>query len=256
MGITYITVKLIEKKRFSNKRFSIDVELYEHQMARVFVNCKKFFRGKKCYRPAFSFDDCLRESVHDYLATLKGLHMDKVARQWLRKVMMHCMEGLLNPDRSINWDKVDEKDKVINHKSQTTLKLGVKHLQTIKRHIPMLFTAGNYRMDYMQSNVKYIRTMKDNLLSFPFPQQIKSFVWKIRYQRRMHEVGYTRFFIPASILLHLIKELSESFYQQIEKERTLDDCDIEMEYVWFHGEKPELEIRIEDRTYTAYRMPY
>ncbi len=256
MGITYIKVNLIEKKRFSNKRFSIDVELYEHQMARVFINCKKLFRGKKCYRPAFSFDDCLTMSVHDYLETLKGLHMDKVARRWLRKVMMHCMEGLLNPDRSINWDKVDEKDKVINHKSQITLKLGVKHLQTIKRYIPELFTVGNYRMDYMQSNVKYIRSIKDNFLSFSFPQYVKSATWKIRCQRRLREAGYTEFFVSASFFLRMIKELSESFYQQIEKERTLDDCDIEMEYVWFHGEKPELEICIEDRTYTAYSMPY
>ena len=44
MARTNIKAKLIEKKRFSNKAYTINVELYEHNMAIVDVDSKKHFR--------------------------------------------------------------------------------------------------------------------------------------------------------------------------------------------------------------------
>ena len=46
MARTNIKAKLIEKKRFSNKAYTINVELNEHNMAIVDVDSKKRFRGK------------------------------------------------------------------------------------------------------------------------------------------------------------------------------------------------------------------
>ena len=46
MARTNIKAKLIEKKRFSNKAYNINVELYEHNMAIVDEDSKKRFRGK------------------------------------------------------------------------------------------------------------------------------------------------------------------------------------------------------------------
>lgn len=44
---TNVEAKLIEEKYFSNKAYTIKVKLYEHEMARVDVDCKKRFRGRK-----------------------------------------------------------------------------------------------------------------------------------------------------------------------------------------------------------------
>ena len=63
------------------------------------------------------------------------------------------------------------------------------------------------------------------------------------------------FYFPQAILLDVIKALSESFYKQIEIERTLDDCSICMDYTWYHGEKPELSIAVRDNTYVSYLLP-
>ena len=61
---------------------------------------------------------------------------------------------------------------------------------------------------------------------------------------------------PKDTLLSLIKVFSESFYKQIEKERTLDDCCVSMHYTWHHGEKTKLDIDVRDKTYITYSMPY
>ena len=54
MARTNIKAKLIEKKRFSNKAYSINVELYEHNMAIVDVDSKKRFRGKSRWHGVIS----------------------------------------------------------------------------------------------------------------------------------------------------------------------------------------------------------
>jgi hypothetical protein len=61
-----------------------------------------------------------------------------------------------------------------------------------------------------------------------------------------------RFFYPKSVLLNMLLELSESFYNQIVQERTMDDCKIEMTYTWYHGEKSELTISVSDATFDHY----
>ena len=61
-----------------------------------------------------------------------------------------------------------------------------------------------------------------------------------------------RFFYPKAVLLNMLPELSENFYNRIVKVRTMDDCKIGMIYTWFHGEKPKLTISVSDATFDHY----
>lgn len=252
MTRTNVEAKLIEEKYFSNKAYTIKVKLYEHEMARVDVDCKKRFRGRKYHGGYIPFDQCITESVYDYTETLERMNVNKGARKWLRKVMKHCTEGMLKPNGNMDWKKVKEKENKIHRQSYTEFTLNVAQLQTMKRYLPNLFVAGNFRMDYQRRrSVKNIHPEEDCYL--PKPQKIKSIAGRKHFVRTMYEGHYHA---PKDTLLYLIKELSESFYKQIEKERTLDECSVNMSYTWNHGEKPQLEIRVSDKNYISYSMPY
>ena len=250
MAVQKIQAKLIEKKRFSNRAYSIDVKIYEHNMARVEVNCKRRFRGRGYHGGYIPFDECILESMYDYTETLERMNVNKGARKWLRKVMKHCTQGLEMSGGQWDWDKVREKQELISHVSCMDLKLSVAHFQIIKRYMPELFVAGNYRMDYMKRHrVKNIVPTEERY--FPTKAMLKS-EHGMKHYHRKHEEAY--FYAPKAMLLEMIKELSASFYKQIEKERTLDDCSVRLSYVWFHQEKPELRISVSDRTYERYTI--
>lgn len=69
------------------------------------------------------------------------------------------------------------------------------------------------------------------------------------FERRIME---HRFFYPKAVLLNMLPELLENFYNRIVQERTMDDCEIGMTYTWYHGEKPELTISVNDATFDHY----
>ena len=252
MTRTNVEAKLIEEKYFSNKAYTIKVKLYEHEMARVDVDCKKRFRGRKYHGGYIPFDKCITESVYDYTETLERMDVDKGARKWLRKVMKHCTEGMLKPNGNMDWEKVKEKENKVFRKSYTELTLNVAHMQTLKRYLPELFIAGNYRLDYLRRR-RVINIHPEEDCYLPTPQKIKSEAGRKHFVRTMYEGHYHA---PKDTLLSLIKVFSESFYKQIEKERTLDDCCVSVHYTWHHGEKPKLDIDVRDKTYITYSMPY
>ena len=253
MAIKYIKANLIEEKYFSNKAYTIRVRLYEHEMAQIEVDCKKRYNPRKFRGGCFCFDDCILESMYDYTETLERMDKDKGARKWLRKVMKHCTQGLEKPAGEWDWDKVYEKGNELFHKSETELTPNVAQLQIMKRYLPELFVAGNFRLDYLRrSREKYIRPIEDTPRYPAMPARASEAVRK--HRARMYENIYHR--VPNQLLLDMLQELSESFYKQIEKERTLDDCSVDMDYRWDHGEKPMLKISVYDKTYIAYGMPY
>ena len=93
MARTNIKAKQIEKKRFSNKVYTINVELYEHNMADVKVDSKKRFRGRSRWHGGhILLDACLSEGMYEYVETLERMKGDKGARRWLRRVLRHCLE--------------------------------------------------------------------------------------------------------------------------------------------------------------------
>lgn len=248
MAVTNIKVKQIGEKYFSNKVYTIKVKLYEHEMATVHVDCKKRFRGRNYHGGYIPFDECITESMYDYTETLERMDVDKGARKWLRKVMKHCTQGMVKPNGNIDWQKVNEKENKVYHKSCVELTLNVAQMQIMKRYLPELFVAGNFRFDYQRRpGVKSIHSEEFRYL--PVPQKLKSEAARKHYERRIYDVHHHA---PVKVLLALIKEISESFYKQIEKERTLDDCCVRMHYTWYQGEKPQLGIDVCDNTYIMY----
>ena len=69
------------------------------------------------------------------------------------------------------------------------------------------------------------------------------------FERRIME---HRFFYPKAVLLNMLPELSENFYNRIVQKRTMDDCKIGMIYTCFHCEKPKLTISVSDATFDHY----
>lgn len=248
MARTNIKAKLIEKKRFSNKVYTIYVELFEHNMADVKVDSKKRFRGRSRWHGGhILLDACLPEGVYEYVETLERMKVDKGARRWLRRELRHCLEGLTKPNGRIDWKKVHERHDALWHTSRTEISLNVRQLQVMKRYFPDFFFAGIYRTDYLSGhNCKVIHTIDEKKR---FVCKAKSVGARRRFEKHVME---HRSFYPKELLLNMLPELSESFYKQILQERTMDDFEIGMEYTWYHGEKPELSIWVSDTTFDHY----
>lgn len=248
MARTNIKVKLIEKKRFSNKVYTIYVELFEHNMADVKVDSKKRFRGRSRWHGGhILLDACLPEGVYEYVETLERMKVDKGARRWLRRVLRHCLEGLTKPNGRIDWKKVHERHDALWHTSRTEISLNVRQLQVMKRYFPDFFFAGNYRTDYLSGhNCKVIHTIDEKNR---FVCKAKSVGARRRFEK--HVMEHLSFY-PKELLLNMLPELSENFYKQILQEITMDDFEIGMEYTWYHGEKPELSIWVSDTTFNHY----
>lgn len=250
MARTNIKAKLIEKKRFSNKVYTIYVDLFEHNMADVKVDSKNRFRGRSRWHGGhILLDACLSEGVYEYVETLERMKVDKGARRWLRKVLRHCLEGLTKPNGKIDWKKVHERHDDLCHISRTEISLNVRQLQVMKRYFPDFFFAGNYRTDYLSGhNCKVIHTIDEKNR---FVCKAKSVGARRRFEKHVME---HRIFYPKEVLLNMLPELSESFYKQILQKRTMNDCEIGMDYTWYHGEKPVLTIWVSDGTFDHYNI--
>lgn len=172
-------------------------------------------------------DACLPEGVREYVVTLDRMKVDKGARKWLKRVLRPCLEEFTKPNGKIDWDKVYEKHDMLYHTSRTKISLNVGQLQVMKQHLPNFFVAGNYRTDYiLRHNVKVIHSIEDN----KFVCKAKSAGARRNFERRIME---HRFFYPKAVLLNMLPELSENFYNLIVQKRTMDDCKIGMIYTWF-----------------------
>lgn len=127
MAITYLHPKLIGKKRFSNKIYSINVYLYEQNMARVEVDCKKHFRTRKWRGGYIPFDHCLIEAIYDYLVCIERMDVDKMALRWLKKVMIeHSLYPYLLPNGRIDWEKVKVEGKGMREKCKKHISIFLK----------------------------------------------------------------------------------------------------------------------------------
>ena len=77
-----IEAKSIGSKCFSNRKYRIRVDLFEHQMAIAEIDYKGGL--KTSGSPFIYFDECRRESVYDLSECMDYLKHDKVARRWFR----------------------------------------------------------------------------------------------------------------------------------------------------------------------------
>lgn len=97
MGATFI-----RSEYFSNRKYSIRVDLYEHDMARADIRYKgtKQLRGS-CH---ICFDECKRESVYDLCECLTYLQQSKMARRWFLRIMKPCYQAYITANGDISPD--------------------------------------------------------------------------------------------------------------------------------------------------------
>ena len=62
-------------------------------------------------------------------------------------------------------------------------------------------------------------------------------------------------YIPVEQLKEFVKVFDPIFFKQICEERTMNDCNIEVEYKFLQGEKPEMRIFVQDNNYIEFNLP-
>lgn len=97
-----VEAKFIRSEYFSNRKYSIRVDLYEHDMARADIRYKgaMYLKGSSY----ICFDECKRESVYDLYDCLSFLQQSKTARRWFLRIMKPCYQRYLNESGDISPD--------------------------------------------------------------------------------------------------------------------------------------------------------
>ena len=83
--------------------------------------------------------------------------------------------------------------------------------------------------------------------------------------KRINPVAYRKFlqgrmhlnkrYIPVEQLKVFLRVFDPLFYKQVCEERTMNDCNIEVEYRFLQGEKPEMRIYVQDNNYIEFNLP-
>ena len=239
-GIIYKSVAHLGTKRFNNKYYSMQIEFYEHNMAVADITCKK-----RNYAPysRVSFDECKVESMYDYFDCLEGLAKDKVARKWFIREMKYCTNGFLTPDGHFNMEQTKAVENKIFHRSHLDIpKMTVGMLKSLKPLCEEVFCGSFHRYIRISSpewEIKYS----------PKALQNPMFVRKVLNRRKE-----TPIVLPTDMLLEWIKCLFPVFYQEIEQNRKMDDCQVLIRYRWSEHEYPSMEITVMDCKYIVYTI--
>lgn len=130
--------------------------------------------------------------------------------------------------------------------------MNVKQLLLMKELLPGFFYPGTFRTDNLPytnavvevSSKEEYKSMPPNILSNPVIYR-KFLQGRLRLHKR---------YIPVEQLKEFVKVFDPIFFKQICEERTMNDCNIEVEYKFLQGEKPEMRIFVQDNNYIDYRL--
>ena len=250
------TAKLIETKRFSNKNFRIEIELYEHGLAKGRMECKR--RGVERKISAGSFGSLYFlsygwVSIWEYMEFLGCFAGDKIARRWVRRVMRHCLDGFLRPDGRIDSTKVAIEDDRRNARSREYCRMNARQLREMKRLLPGFFAAGTFRTGMYKYTKQVLNASSKVGCDVASPKTLG------------HPVGYRKFlqgradmrkmYVPLERFKEFLHEFDPQFYAQVCRERTMDDCHMWLEYRFPQGEIPEMRIFVQDNEYDEFEFP-
>lgn len=252
-----IPAKHIRTEKFSNKNFFIEIKLYEHGLARGHCVCKRCGMESKMWKsdgsPLLYFPDYHWMTIVEWNEFYKCFASDKTARRWVRRVMSHCFDGFLKPDGNIDHTKFAIEDDRRNGRSREYYRMNVKQLLLMKKLLPNFFYPGTFRTDNLpytnvvvevSSKEKY-KSMPPNILNNPVVYR-KFLQARLRLHKR---------YIPVEQLKEFVKVFDPIFFKQICEERTMNDCNIEVEYKFLQGEKPEMRIFVQDNNYIEFSLP-
>lgn len=251
-----IPAKYIRTEKFSNKNFFIEIRLYEHGLARGHCVCKRRGVERKMQKnsvPCLYFPSYSWVTIMEYNEFYGCFAGDKIARRWVRKVMQHSLKGFLHPNGEIDHTKFAIEHDRRNYTSREYYRLNAAQLLTIKRLVPDFFYPGTFRTEVS----KYCR----NVLEYSSKEEYKSESPKILN----HPIGYRKYlqgraghrkkYMPVATLKAFLKEFDSEFYAQVCEERTIDDCNMWVEYHFLKGEKPEMRIFVQDNNFIDYYLP-
>lgn len=232
---------LLETKRFSNKNYSIRIDFYEYNMAAYEVDYKR--RGNTVKVNGYDyvrsckyfFDQCKIESMYDYFDMLKGLDKDKVARRWFIREMRYCTGHFLFPDGRFNRVRTEEAENWIFYCSRKRFeRMNVEMVKSLKG-ICGEELCGSFRAIFRISN-------EEGAIKYPpNAYQQKAFVRRVLNRKRERSIVKS-----TAVLLEWIKFLSPQFYHELERDRTLDDCEIVIYYWGLQKGFPSMEISVYD----------
>lgn len=249
--------KLIETKRFSNKNFRIEIELYEHGLAKGRMECKRrgveekmgYYNSPFLYFTGYHWITIME--WNEFYASFAG---DKIARRWVRRVMHHCLDGFLRLDGTIDSIKVAIEDDRRNAKSREYYKMNTRQLREMKRLLPGFFAAGTFRTGMYKYTKQVLNASSKVGCDVVSPKTLG------------HPVGYRKFlqgradtrkmYVPLEQFKGFLREFDSQFYAQVCRERTMDDCHMWLEYRFPQGEIPEMRIFVQDNEYDEFEFTY
>ena len=252
-----VEAKYIRTEKFSNKNFFIEIELYEHGLAKG--RCEEKRRGtrgkRKWWRsPFLYFPSYHWVTIMEWNEFYSNFENDKIARRWVRRIMRHCFDGFLTPGGDVDHTKFAIEDDRREHRSREYYKMNKEQLVLMKKLLPGFFNPGTFRTGVYENSLyvleasslgKY-KTISPHILNHP-----------IAYRKYLY--GRTRFdkkkYFDVERLKAFIKEFDPAFYRQVCEERTMENCNIELEYKFPPGESPEMRIFVQDNEYVDYTLP-
>lgn len=256
MNVKIVDAKYIRTEKFSNKNFFIEIELYEHGLAKGRCEEKRWgTRKKKVWwrSPLLFFPSYHWISIPEWREFYINFENDKIARRWVRRVMRHSFDSFLKPDGSIDHTKFAIEDDKRNHRSREYYKMNKEQLLLMKRLLPGFFGAGTFRTGMYPTTQWVVEaSSKEEYKNIP-PQILND---PIRYRKFLNaSLRYIKEYIDVERFKEFIKEFDPAFYKQVCEERTMDNCNIELEYKFPPGEIPEMRIYVQDNEYIDYLIP-
>lgn len=252
-----VKAKYIRTEKFSNRNFYIEIELYEHNLAKGHCVCKRRgveYKMERFSSPILYFPSYSWIAIMEYKEFYGCFAGDKTARRWVRRVMQHCLKGFLHPNGEIDHTQFAIENDRRKKRSREYYRMNASQLLTMKRLLPEFFYPGMFRTD----NVPYTNgvieaSSKEKYISVPaevlnHPVRYRKFV-----QGRMH--CWDKKYIPVERLREFIKEFDPAFCKQMCEERTMNDCNIEVEYRFPNGAIPEMRIFVQDEHFDEPVLP-
>lgn len=254
-----VEAKYIRSEKFSNKNFFIKIDLYEHGLAKGECKCKRSGVETKMWKnngyPLLYFPSYHWIFIAEWNEFYRCFTGDKTARRWVRRVMRHSFDGFLTPNGDIDYTLFAIEDDKRHYISREYYRMNTGQLLFVKQYLPELFQGGTFRTGVLPyTNVVLEVSSKEKYNGIP-PYVMNDSVRYRKFMQGWYHRHTLKEYIPIERFKEFLKAFDPLFYEQACKERTIDNCNIELEYKFPCGEIPEMRIFVQDNEYDEYLLP-
>lgn len=229
-------VKCLGTKKFSNRNYSIRITFYDHGMAEAHYDDKLIHRH--CYLVYYGlliFDSCTVESMYDFQRSLRELRFSKVAQRWFRRQLRHCTKGLMKPDGNPDFEKVYERQNMLNHISENKLPWveGRDHYFLSESELRTLLDICHKANCNEETCRVFIKKMEEP--SEKAPENRKNYIY-----------------LPNGEILSIIQKVLPDFYETVKHDRKLDNCTASIGLDWTGPTTCDMHAIVQDNDYVDY----